>query len=184
MENNLFSICHCGVTSGKVQGSEVCLDMSLPSAAATRQVILGNKCVPEGVLSPGKGTTFAGREIGASSAKTFNSGAKSFRAAQRMLNAQCFISSPLSTRGIKVRITRICENRSCEYLQILRKSANYIRKISCISQQNLLARVREKHGKSIAFFKIFNSIRTSISTGIFTLPSVGIIPLYGGWCEY
>ena len=44
MDNNQLSVTgHCDVTSGKVQGSELCLDMS-----ATRQVILRYKCVHEG----------------------------------------------------------------------------------------------------------------------------------------
>ena len=36
MDDNLFSRCYGAVTSGKVQGSEVCLDVSRLSAAATR----------------------------------------------------------------------------------------------------------------------------------------------------
>ena len=98
-------------------GLRLCLDMSLLSAAATRQVILGYKFVYEvarRVLSPGKGIAFTGRKIVASSAKTSRSGAnvaKSFRSAGQMLNTQSFISSPLSTLPIKVRV---CENRSCK----------------------------------------------------------------------
>ena len=106
MDNNLFSSCHNGVTSGKVKGSELCLDMSQPSAAATRQVILGYKCVHEGcqeILSPGKDTAFKGRKTVANSAETSSLGAKSFRAALQMLNAQSFISSPFSTLHIKMR---------------------------------------------------------------------------------
>ena len=48
MDNNLFSSCHSGVTAGKVQGSELSLDMSRLSAAATKQVIMGYNCVHEG----------------------------------------------------------------------------------------------------------------------------------------
>ena len=65
------------------------------------------------VLSPGKGVMFTCRKIVASSAETSSSGARSFRAALQMLNAQSFISSPLSTRSIKVHIAQICENRNC-----------------------------------------------------------------------
>ena len=43
MDDNLFCSCYSGVTSGKIQGSELCLDMS-----ATMQVILRYKCVHEG----------------------------------------------------------------------------------------------------------------------------------------
>ena len=74
-----------------------------------------NACmkVARRVLSPGKGIMFTCRKIVASSAETSSLGAKSFRAAQQMLNAQNFISSPLSTLRIKVHIGRICENRNC-----------------------------------------------------------------------
>ena len=158
MDNNLFSSCHNFVTSGKVQGSELSLDMLLLSAAATRQVIMGYKCEHEGCQKSFESTkrhnVHRQRNCG-KSYETSSSGANSFRAARRMLSAQSFISSPLSTRGIKVRITRICENRSCEYLQILRKSANYIRKISCISQQNLLAKVQQ-NVKHFADFRLYS----------------------------
>ena len=48
MDDNLFSSCHCGVTSGKAQSSELCLDVPWLSVAATRLVIMGCKCVHEG----------------------------------------------------------------------------------------------------------------------------------------
>ena len=77
------------------------------------------------VLSPGKGITFTGREIVASIAKqhkTSSSGAKTFRAALLMLNAQCYISNPTSSLRTKVCITEIWENR-------IRKNAKSIFKI-------------------------------------------------------
>ena len=48
MDDNLFCSCYSGVTSGKIQGSELCLDVPLLSSAATRQVIMGYKLVYEG----------------------------------------------------------------------------------------------------------------------------------------
>ena len=95
MGNNLFSSCHCGVTSGKVQGSELCLDtsISLPSGAVTRQVILGYKCVHEGCQKSFESRKGSAREIMASSAETSSQRAKSFCAALQMLNAQSFICS-------------------------------------------------------------------------------------------
>ena len=105
-----------------------------------------NACmrVARRISGPGKGTTFTGRRIVASRAEISSSGTKSILAGLLMLNAQSFISSPLSTRGIKVLIAEICDNKSCKLLCIWRKSVNYICKILCISQQHLIAIVRRK----------------------------------------
>ena len=70
-------------------------------------------------------STFTGREI----VETSSSGVKSFCVERQMLIGQSCISSPLSTHSIKVSIDRICENGSCKWLWILRKSVNY----SCTS---------------------------------------------------
>ena len=117
MDNNLFSNCLSGVPAGKVQGSEVSLDMSRLSAAATRQVIMGYKCVQEGCqksFESRKKYNVHKQRISGKQYETSSSGAKSFRAALLMLSAQSFISSPMSSRRIKVCIEGICENRSCE----------------------------------------------------------------------
>ena len=117
MDDNLFSSCHSGVPAGKVQGSELSLDMLLLSAAATRQVIMGYKCEHEGCQksfeSRKRHNVHRQRNCG-KSYETSSSGANSFRAARRMLSAQSFISSPMSSLRIKVCIAGICENRSCE----------------------------------------------------------------------
>ena len=106
MDDNLFSSCHSGVPAGKVQGSELSLDMLLLSAAATRQVIMGYKCEHEGCQksfeSRKRHNVHRQRNCG-KSYETSSSGANSFRAARRMLSAQSFISSPMSSRHIKVR---------------------------------------------------------------------------------
>ena len=143
--------------------------MSQPSAAATRQVILGYKCVHEGCqksFESRKGYNVH-NEIVASRAQTSSWGVKSphesFYAALLMLNAQSFISSSLSTRDIKVLIAQICENRSCELLQILRKSANYICIISCILQQHLLAKV-QRCASHLADFRLSPPTEGSANT--------------------
>ena len=103
MDDNLFFSCHSGVPAGKVQGSELSLDMSRLSAAATRQVIMGYKCVHEGCQksfeSRKRYNVHRQRNCG-KPYETSSSGAKSFRAARRMLSAQSFISSPMSSSGI------------------------------------------------------------------------------------
>ena len=116
-DDNLFSSCHCVVTSDKVQGSELCLDVSWLSGAATRQVILGYECAHEGCqksFESGKGYNVHRQRNRGKQYQTSNSGAKSFRAGLRMLNAQSFISSPMSSRCIKVCIAGICENMNCK----------------------------------------------------------------------
>ena len=104
------------------------------------------------VLSPWKGTMFTGRETMASHAETSSLGSKSSRAALRMLNAQSFISSSLSTlHSIKVCI-----------FWIWRKSANYI----CETQKAC-----EKHRISWIFYSISTTLRRGELQGL--LPSVG-----------
>ena len=118
----LSLLCNCW------QGTELRLGtmswyMSRPSTAARRQVILGYKCVHEGCqksFEPRKGYNVYRERNRGKPCGEFSSGAKSFRAARKMLNAQSFIYSPLSTWRIKVRIARICENRSCEQQRKLR----------------------------------------------------------------
>ena len=117
MDNNLLSNCHSGVPAGKVQGSELSLDMSRLSAAATRQVIMGYKCVHEGCQksfeSRKRYNVHRQRNCG-KPYETSSSGAKSFRAARRMLSAQSFISSPMSSRRIKVCNAGFCEKWGCK----------------------------------------------------------------------
>ena len=97
MDETLFCSCQGCETFGKVQGSELYRDMSLLPAAATRQVIMGNKCVHEGFqksFESRKGYNVHLQKIVASRAETSSLGAKSFWR-RTMLNAQSFISSPL-----------------------------------------------------------------------------------------
>ena len=132
------------------------------SAAATRQVIMGYKCVHEGCqrsFESRKGY----RKIAALQAVLRHPVWAPSHFARRCRCWTPKASSPAHCRRstsslIKVHIARICENRNCELLWMLRKSANYIWKISCISQQNLLAKVRQNasHFADFAkYYKIF-----------------------------
>ena len=99
MDNNLFSSCDGAVNSEKVQGSEQFLDMLRLSTEATRQVVLGYKCVHEGCqrsIVSRKGYNVHRQRNSGKPYETSSSGAKSFRAGLRVLNAQSFIFSPIA----------------------------------------------------------------------------------------
>ena len=112
---------HDGVTSGKVQGSELCLDKLIrrdhqrPRQGRSFWGINACMRVARRVLSPGKGVqrSLADKSWQAmpSIAEMSSSGAKSFRAARQLLSTQSFISSPLSTRHIKERIAECAKTR-------------------------------------------------------------------------
>ena len=129
--------------------------MSQPSAAATRQVILGYKCVHEGCQksfeSRKGGTTFTGRQIVASIAEMSSSGAKSFRAARQLLSTQSFISSPLSTRHIKERIAECAKTRVANNWKTKERSNIIFEKYRAFRSKPSCWKYYKNHAKSITF---------------------------------
>ena len=116
-DSSYLFICSIFLFLGGRSGKQLSLDMLQLSTAATRQVIMGYKCEHEGYQksfeSRKRYNVHRQRNCG-KPYETSSSGAKSFRAARRMLSAQSFISSPMSSRRIKVCNAGFCEKWGCK----------------------------------------------------------------------